>query len=694
MRSQERVWGARVWSALPWIALVGLALAVSLQEIRAFDYWWHLRTGALIAETGSVPKVDVYTYTVPGNRWIDVHWLFQLVLHGVHRLGGHAGVVVMKAGFTLALVAVLAPVGLRRERAWLSAGALGLVLLVAADRVMPRPELPTFVCLAGVLALLERFRARPDAWVYGIVAIQLVWANVHGLFALGIATCAIHTAGELLRPLLFPGESLRRERVRRLAAVTTLAAAAALCNPNGVEGALYPLRQLGMIGPEAERGAFGLLIAELAPAFGTAGSLPPFAGGLLGAMAVLSLVAMAANWRRLPASDPLLWVAFLYLALGATRNAALFAIVAAPLGVRNANEWLDARRAARPDPGARRRLARRVAPAAVAAGLALACIDVVAGSFHSRVGSTRRAGFGIFEPLYPIGAVDWIERERPPGPLCHDMADGGYLIHRLHPDYPVMVDGRLEVFGEETFTALQIGAPDAFRRVARETGCQTVLVHYNVVRFDALLRWLHLNSNWTLAYVDDVAAAFVRVPPDGRRRFGEISLDAPDLFSPLPEERGLEDRLRRQARTSFLMAMGRDEAALALWRETVARYPGLPGADMVMATLLERNGFAAAAEAILRRQLTENPRDPLRHVHAGDLRLEAGDLDAARRHYDAALALDPGLGHALVQRGILAEREGDPEEAARYYARAFVGAHPADRVAIVARARFRALAGP
>ena len=53
------------------LALLALAAAFGAQKIRDFDYWWHLRTGQLIAETGAVPKADPYTFTVPGRPWID-----------------------------------------------------------------------------------------------------------------------------------------------------------------------------------------------------------------------------------------------------------------------------------------------------------------------------------------------------------------------------------------------------------------------------------------------------------------------------------------------------------------------------------------------------------------------------------------------------------------------------------------------
>jgi tetratricopeptide (TPR) repeat protein len=679
---------------LAWLSLFGFAAVLGLQEIRSFDYWWHLRTGAWIFEHGAIPRVDPFTYTVPGARWIDVHWLHQIALHGLYTLGGHGAVVIAKAVVACALVALLAPIGYRRERPVVSISALALMLVVVADRLMPRPELPTFLCLAGVLALLERHDRRPDARVYCIVAIQLLWVNLHGLFALGVALCAIYTAGELIRPLVSPGQHLRRDRAARLAIVTLLAAAVAFANPNGLDGALYPIAQLGMIGPPQERGLFGSLIAELMPPLGGDGALRGPAVAVGAALTGLCFAAMALNWRRLPAAHPLLWVAFLYLALGANRNGALLAIVAAPILVRNANELLDARSAR----GPRARLfgapaLRAIARLAVVAVLWAGIADVARDRFFARLGSHRQTGLGPMDVYYPSGAADWLERERPPGPICHHMADGGYLIWRLHPEYPVLVDGRLEVFGEELFAELMIAGVERFRALDRKYHFGSVLVHYSMVVSDELMWWLYLNSNWRLVFVDDTAALFVRAGAGGTDAFPEVDLDDPGLFPALDGGPGVEDRMRRLARTSFLASMRRFPRALELWEETLERYPDLEQGPIVHAFLLDRNGFPSAAEAILRRLLRERPDDAGLLVQVGDLRAAAGDREAARQLYDAALGHEPNMPYALYRRAQLAERDGDARAAALLYVRVVARTHPAEALSIASRLRLRALEG-
>jgi hypothetical protein len=46
MRSGAR---RRLVRAVPWLLIFAFAVSLSLQRIRTFDYWWHLRTGQLIA---------------------------------------------------------------------------------------------------------------------------------------------------------------------------------------------------------------------------------------------------------------------------------------------------------------------------------------------------------------------------------------------------------------------------------------------------------------------------------------------------------------------------------------------------------------------------------------------------------------------------------------------------------------------
>lgn len=544
----------------PSAALLVLAAMLTLQDIRSDDYWWHLRSGQLIVETGAVPARDPFTYTVPGARWIDIHWLYQVGLYGVYAAGGHAAVVVAKLVLVCIWLAALSPIGYRPGRAWLSVGASTLMLLAAANRLEPRPELPSFVLLACVLRLLDRFERLGDRAVYAIVPLQLLWANLHGLFAVGIAVCAIHLAGELMRPIGRAREPLRIPRARRLAVVILLSALVSIVNPNGIEGALYPLAQLDMVGSAERQGAFGMLINELQPPIGF---LSPLSLGLFLGLTAASLGAITANWRRAREADLLLWIAFFYLAMGAVRNVVLFAIVAAPILVRNLNEVLDTRPL---------RARAHAWGTAVATGLVLlVAADTALGRFKDRIGPYRSLGLGVMEGLNPIDAAEWILRTRPPGPIAHWMGDGGYLIWRLWPDYRVMMDGRLEVFGADTFMALTLSDPQSMRVLDARYHFGTVLFNHRV-NFNSLPGWLHAHPAWKLAYLDDVSVAFVRTEGEGAR-MPALDLGAAGLFPALDDVPDPLARERLRVRTRMLLEFGRPDLAMREWEQMLVRFP-------------------------------------------------------------------------------------------------------------------------
>jgi tetratricopeptide (TPR) repeat protein len=271
------------------------------------------------------------------------------------------------------------------------------------------------------------------------------------------------------------------------------------------------------------------------------------------------------------------------------------------------------------------------------------------------------------------------------------MADGGYLIWRLYPDYLVMADGRLEVYGPETFSQLQMSQPESFRELAERFHCGVALVHYSLVKSDSLLWWLYMNSNWQLTFLDDVAAVFVRVPERGPSRYREVDVDADDLFAPLGDAPTATNKIRRFARTNLYTALRRYDKALALWRETLEVFPDLEQGPAVHAALLYRNGFVAASEAIFRSLLEQHPDDPDLRTQLGDLRLESGDRDEAREQYDAALAIDPNHPYAMYRRAMVAEADGDREGAALLYLRILAASHPMSSLAVGAKMRLEAI---
>ena len=429
-----------------------------------------------------------------------MHWGFQLLIHGLYQLGGHGAMLAFKVALLLGLCGVLGGISWSGRRAGLSALALAMMLASVRMRLLVRPELISFLLLSIQLALLYRHRRKADRWVFWLIPSQLVWANVHGLFAVGIVVTGMALVAEFLQPRLDRSRPFRRDAARNLAWVLVASMAVSLVNPNGLEAALFPLQQLGMIATGLERGVFGNSISELIPLLETR---DPYKTLLLAAGPASAV--LLANLRRPEVFDWILLLALGYLALSAERNVPLLALACVPIFVRGAGTLLDLR------PGF-----EWISHGAAA--IAIAVLVVTVTSFE-KLRWASPSDSAVAALRFPVVAADWLEAEKIPGPLYHTMNDGGYLIWRLYPKKMVMVDGRLEVFGERLYASLManMGTAKGLVLLEKKYHFGAVLIHYRSDRELRTLRWLHAHPDWVLVQADEVAALFVRQMPGQAR---------------------------------------------------------------------------------------------------------------------------------------------------------------------------------
>jgi len=65
-----------------------IAFALSIKNFREPDLWWQIRTGEWILQNHSVPRVDVFSYTMQGAEWINIKWGFEVLAAIVSKLTG------------------------------------------------------------------------------------------------------------------------------------------------------------------------------------------------------------------------------------------------------------------------------------------------------------------------------------------------------------------------------------------------------------------------------------------------------------------------------------------------------------------------------------------------------------------------------------------------------------------------------
>lgn len=410
--------------ALVAIGLLGLVSAV--RGLVDADYFWHVTNGRLIVESGRVPSVDPFSFTWFGQPWTAHEWLGEVLIHlAVTSLGPGLTAFLfgaLAAGGPLLVGAALGRIGLPTRPI---AAGVSLAVLVLLPYATVRPQAVSWLLLGGLLAGLILLRPERAGLAWLLPPLFLLWANLHGLYVIGIGVLAAYATFTLLgRTPMAP---------RRLAVVGVFGACvlATMLTPAGPAGLLYPLRYL-------EPGDWGLRhIAEWQPPSVT----DPRNLGL--ALVILALA--VTRLRGTPA-----WLATVGLlglagALLAVRNAPLAAIAAVPAVAHGLASLLPVRetRPVRPSVARAQARARRLMEAGLAVLVLVAAALVLPGV-------RGLSGDHVIPVRYPVAATDALERLAPSANTLTEYDWGGYLIHRLHDaGGHVFVDGRNDMYDQQ-----------------------------------------------------------------------------------------------------------------------------------------------------------------------------------------------------------------------------------------------------
>lgn len=470
-------------------ALLLLAPMLLLIVVRFFvaptdpDYWWHVRTGQYIVETGSLPRVDIYAYTVSEQPWVTHEWLTEVLFYLVQHQFGYVGNVVLFA--TVSAVTALAVYATCRLRG-LGEPAAAILMLWAAGIGMGssnvRPQIITTLLLAICALLLTRYLRGHTRALWAFPPIMALWVNLHGGYVIGLVLLGLTVVGEVIALAM----GRRAAPLGPLVVIAGLSAAATLLNPHGIEALLYPFSYAGSQNPSMQ------YIAEWQSANFHQTSVLVFAASLL-------LAIVLGVWRRPLGPTEVLWLVMMALmALRSVRHIALYGVVATPLLAARLQAEL---------PTLRTSLANWRRPLLLAVmwplvGVLLVRLAVTGGGWeHAQVGREPNA------TTYPAGAVEYLRTHDLPGNLFNSYAWGGYLIYQLYPQRPVFIDGRMDIYGDvvEPHLSVTLLRP-GWRQVLDGHDVRLVLVE----KESPLAVVLGDDPGWREAYSGDVERLFVR----------------------------------------------------------------------------------------------------------------------------------------------------------------------------------------
>jgi len=464
----------RLWAFLA----IGLpVLAAVIAPFPSVDLTYHLRAGGEILDTGRIPSVDTYTFTVAGQPWLDQQWLAELVMAAAYRLGSWTGLVVLRVALVGIAFGLLFDLCRRRARSIRIAAWLALAAFVCAAITLGlRPQLFGIAAFAAVVWLVFRRHDVPTA-VWLVLPLVALWANVHGSFVLGPAVVALAVVEDLLE---------RRREWVRTSALLLGAVLATLVNPFGLSVWRYAV---GI--------STNSVITQRITEWQRTSPLTPEGALFYGSLVLvgIALVAIARRQRRIPLTDPVWLVPFAVLGIWAVRGLAWWPFVAAAIVSRAM--WRESPvgepKLARPEPAGIRRINAGIVVALSAiAAMALPIWRPLDRGLGTPVLVVSAAPSGITGALRDIA--------KPGDRLLAPQPWGSWFEFAL-PDVPVAVDSRIELFPADVWDAID-------RVEAGDPGWEQILDEWRVTfviaapNQDALVDRL-VAARWEIVRADE-----------------------------------------------------------------------------------------------------------------------------------------------------------------------------------------------
>lgn len=472
------------------VALLALLTVAAIYEsfqvtaISNTDVWWHLRTGVWMLQNHAFPRTGLFSQYAE-RPWVASSWFFDILTAAGYKLIGLKVLPVLLISLKIALALVT----FLLARGW-SGNFWGAILLSAAAQhaIADSPPLPMSfsILFFGVelFLLLESRRRGEMRLLFWLPPLFLIWVNVDGQFLNGLLLLGIFLLAEAAEFLLHGAgpASAPRLPLGKVLAIAGISLGATLLTPYFFH-----------LFPSALESTYSKALFDNFPGMQALGFRRP-------QHFVLLLVAMGAFLAlgRQHTRDIFklsVVVAFLMLAFPIQRDVWCLVLPAiAIIGDAMADLSCEA------ESGSWKR--QKPLLAGLVALVFLATIIRLPGTAAMMKRASR---------TFPVNACDFMRANQLPGPLFNAYPWGGFLTWYL-PEYPVAIDGRLNLYGEELnqqYFKVTRGT-ERLETDASFAGARTILFEEDSVFIKALTTIPALREQFRVAYRDDVAVVLVK----------------------------------------------------------------------------------------------------------------------------------------------------------------------------------------
>ncbi len=149
------------------------------------DTWWHIKTGADILRSRTFPAHDTYSHTFFGHPWIAKEWLSQIILYLSYTAAGWNGVSLITAANVCLVGGSMYFVLAQHLRPIAATTIILPSLLLASITFLARPHTLTLALMVMWSYYLFEAARQSRSPNFGLLAILVLWANLHAGFTLG-----------------------------------------------------------------------------------------------------------------------------------------------------------------------------------------------------------------------------------------------------------------------------------------------------------------------------------------------------------------------------------------------------------------------------------------------------------------------------------------------------------------------------
>ena len=473
------------FSDIVFIAVLLLALALGGQMLSLdSDLGRHLALGSYMLDERVIPTRDLFSHTRTGLSRPPYEWLAQILFTYAHRLLGLDGVILFTSliiALTFTLVYLYA---LHRSKSAVVSMAVTFMAVAASSiHWLPRPHVFTLLLLVVWIELLDRLTRGEHIKPYLFPLIMLLWANLHGGFVFGIMAWAAYFAGWLLKA--WRGKS-GKQTGRKLLTVGIASILATIITPDLWRNweAVLNNRSIFILDRTVE---------TMRPVLTDISILPHTM------LLVVTILLFTLNWKSLKANHLFLLSGLGVMSLLMTRNIPLFAMAAVPILAEMSAVSLSSFKAWT-------RIEQRFAGFSSAPGPSVwsLMVALAAIAFFINFNLTNEQSFHRFDPTeFPVEAADYIEANPQQGKMFNDFNWGGYLLHRLWPQYDVFIDSQSDFYGEDLLREYDqiISANGNWQDLLEKHHVDWVIVPVDSPLADGI----ESASNWETSHFDNIA---------------------------------------------------------------------------------------------------------------------------------------------------------------------------------------------